>query len=94
MLKKTVIVQNQTGLHARPAAAFVQTAAKFDSEIILKKDKQEVNGKSIMGILTLAVAYGQQVTICARGIDAKAAIIELEKVLIEQEKPAAIKEKK
>ena len=49
MIEKEVILQNKSGLHARPAAIFVQVANKFESEIKIIKDDQEVNGKSIMG---------------------------------------------
>jgi len=84
-IEKKVIIRNKSGLHARPAATFVQIANKFDSEITVKKGRQEVNGKSIMGILMLAAGQGQQVTICAEGPDAEAAILELEKILLSDE---------
>ena len=84
-IKKSVIIKNKTGLHARPAAMFVQIANKFDSEISVHKDKQKVNGKSIMGILMLAAGYGQEVIIEVTGPDAEAAITELEKILLSNE---------
>ena len=80
-LKKKVVVRNKLGLHARPAALFVQMANKFDSQIMVVKDDQEVNGKSIMGILMLAAEKGSTVIINATGKDAEAAILELEKIL-------------
>lgn len=80
--KKDVIIKNKTGLHARPAAFFVQTANKYDSDITIIKGEQEVNGKSIMGILMLAAENGTKVTISAKGNDADAAVEELSKVLI------------
>ena len=52
---RELVIQNQTGLHARPAAAFVRTANTFRSEIIVTKGDDSVNGKSIMGLMTLAI---------------------------------------
>ncbi len=82
IVEKKVTILSKTGLHARPAAVFVQVANKFDSEISVKKGKQKVNGKSIMGILMLAAGQGQQVTILAVGVDAEQAVNELEKLLL------------
>ena len=79
---KNVVIRNKTGLHARPAAIFVQVANTFDSEIMVKKGKQKVNGKSIMGILMLAAGQGQEVVISAEGPDAQTAVAELEKILL------------
>ncbi len=81
-IERKVKILNKTGLHARPAAIFVQIANKYDSEIIVKKGKQKVNGKSIMGILMLAAGQGQEVTIRAEGPDAEDAVNELEKILL------------
>jgi len=80
-LRKKVIIKSKLGLHARPAALFVQTANKFDSHIIVEKDKERVNGKSIMGILTLGVEQGSSVIIEAEGQDAQIAILELERLV-------------
>ncbi|MBU1086711.1 MAG: HPr family phosphocarrier protein [Candidatus Omnitrophica bacterium] len=85
MFRKSVIIQNKTGLHARPAAIFVQMANKFDSEITVKKGKQKINGKSIMGILMLAAGQGQEIIIIAEGPDAENAVLELEKILLTNE---------
>lgn len=79
--KKVVTIKNKQGLHARPAALFVQIASKYDSEITVKKGKETVNGKSIMGILMLAANRGSKVTIEAIGDDAEKAILELEALL-------------
>jgi phosphotransferase system HPr (HPr) family protein len=76
-IEKEAIIKSKLGLHARPAALFVQLANKFDSEIIIKKEKQEVNGKSIMGILMLAAEKGARITIIAQGPDAEEAIDQL-----------------
>jgi phosphocarrier protein HPr len=70
-------------LHARPAALFVQIANKFDSDISIIKDGEEVNGKSIMGILMLAAENGTKICLKAVGSDAESAMDELEKILIE-----------
>lgn len=85
IVRRNVIIKNKTGLHARPAAIFVQVANKYDSEITVKKGKEKVNGKSIMGILMLAAGQGQEVIIYAEGPDAEAAINELEKILLNNE---------
>lgn len=77
IIKKEATVKNRTGLHARPAAVFVQVANKYDSEITIIKDDQEVNGKSIMGILMLAAEKGSRITIVADGNDAQEAADEL-----------------
>ena len=81
LVEKKVIIKNKLGLHARPAALFVQIANKFDSDITVKKGSTEVNGKSIMGILMLAAEKGSTVQVKASGGDAQDAMLELEKVL-------------
>ncbi|MDD5634373.1 MAG: HPr family phosphocarrier protein [Candidatus Omnitrophica bacterium] len=82
MAKREIMVENKTGLHARPAAIFVQLANKFESEITIIKDEQKVNGKSIMGILMLAAERGAKITIIAEGSDAEKAADELSKLLL------------
>jgi len=79
--EKRIVIKNKSGLHARPAAIFVQVANKYDSEVIVKKGKLEVNGKSIMGILMLAAGKGSQITLKVDGEDAEKAMSELEGVL-------------
>jgi phosphotransferase system HPr (HPr) family protein len=78
-------VKNKQGLHARPAALFVQVANKFDARITVMRDKESVNGKSIMGILMLGVEKGSQITIEAEGQDAHLAIAELERTVSNEE---------
>lgn len=85
LIKKKLIVTNKQGLHARPAALFVQIANKFDSRIIVRRHKEAVNGKSIMGILTLGAEKGSQVWIEVEGEDAQEAMQELEKILTNEE---------
>lgn len=82
IVEKVVTIKNKQGLHARPAALFVQIANKFTSEITITKGRQKINGKSIMGIMMLAAAAGSKVTIVADGEDADKAMVELEKLLL------------
>ena len=84
-IEKKITVKNKSGLHARPAALFVQVANKFDSRITVKNDTEEVNGKSIMGILMLGAEQGSEIIIEAEGHDAQAALVELEKIIISEE---------
>ncbi|RKY76570.1 phosphocarrier protein HPr [candidate division KSB1 bacterium] len=74
MIKRKLIIQNRYGLHARPAAQFVQIASQYDADIKIKKDEIEVNGKSIMGILMLAVEKGSEVELTVSGKDEKEAM--------------------
>lgn len=70
MAEKSLIVKNQLGFHARAAALFVQLANKFESDITVYKDNIQVNGKSIMGLLTLAASQGTELRVVAKGRDA------------------------
>jgi len=81
-IRKNIIVKNKTGLHARPAALFVQSANRFESEITIIKEDQQVNGKSIMGILMLAAEKGARITIIAEGSDAAEVVAELAEILL------------
>lgn len=73
VVERSVTVRNKNGIHARPASEFVKLAAKFDSEISVGKDDMWVNGKSIMGVMTLAAEYGSTLVIRAEGADAEEA---------------------
>jgi phosphocarrier protein len=73
-VEKTFTIRNKLGLHARAASLFVQLANKFSSDILVQKNDQEVNGKSIMGILILAAAQGAKITVRVSGDDADRAI--------------------
>ena len=75
--EQTIQVRNKFGLHARPAAEFVKLASRFQSEIWVRKQDLEVNGKSIMGMMMLAAECGAEITIRANGDDAKEAVAEL-----------------
>ncbi len=79
--EKKVVIRNKLGLHARPAALFVQTANRFQCDIQVCKGRQKVNGKSIMGIMTLAIGAGTAMTLYAEGVDAAKAIAELTKLI-------------
>ena len=81
IIKRKVRIKNKQGLHARPAAIFVQVANKFESDIVVAKDEEKVNGKSIMGIMMLAAEYGAMVYITASGEDAHEAVEALENLL-------------
>jgi phosphocarrier protein HPr len=74
MPERTVTIVNKLGLHARPAAEIVKTAARFKSHITLVRDDLEVNGKSIMGVMMLAAEFGASVIIRAEGEDAEPAL--------------------
>ncbi|RIV24252.1 HPr family phosphocarrier protein [Alicyclobacillaceae bacterium I2511] len=74
MLENTVVVNLRSGLLARPAALFVQEANRFSCEIFVEKDGKTVNAKSIMGIMSLAIAHGQEVKVRAEGSDAQQAV--------------------
>lgn len=72
--EKTMLIQNELGLHARAATKLVQTASKFPCDITVTKDGHEVNGKSIMGVLMLVASKGTQVTLKAKGDKAAEAV--------------------
>jgi catabolite repression HPr-like protein len=69
MVEKTVLVKRKSGLQARPAALFVQEANKFNSNIFIEKEGRKVNAKSIMGIMSLAVGSGKEISIFVDGKD-------------------------
>ena len=72
--EKTMLIQNELGLHARAATKLVQTASKFPCEITVTKDGHEVNGKSIMGVLMLVASKGTMVVLRAKGEQAQEAV--------------------
>ena len=79
--ERRFVIRNKLGLHARPAALFVQTANKFQSDVEVRKGKEKVNGKSIMGIMTLAIGPGTLITVRTEGADAVKAMVELGKLI-------------
>ena len=72
--KRTVTVVHRQGLHARPAALFVQLAKRFSCQVIVKRGRKIVDGKSIMGLLTLAAKQGSRISITTQGPDATVAL--------------------
>ena len=77
-LTKELLVQNKMGIHARPAAMIVRVTNKFKSEVYVEKDEEQVNGKSIMGLMMLAAAKGSTVKFVATGLDAEQMLTDLE----------------
>ncbi len=74
MYSKDVMVQNQVGLHARPATFFIQKANEFRSSIWIEKEERRVNAKSLLGILSLGIIGGTQIKVIADGSDEQAAV--------------------
>ena len=81
MITESLIIINEHGLHARPAAQFVKIAGKFSSEIKVVKDGLEVNGKSIMGIMMLAAEPGSEIQLIIEGEDEKEAFLALKELI-------------
>ena len=80
-IEKEIPILNRLGLHARPAAMFVRIASRYRSEIWVSKEGEEVNGKSIMGLMMLAAGQGSKLRIRAEGPDADRAMEELEELI-------------
>ena len=74
MYSKEVTIKNQVGLHARPATYFIQKANEFKEEIQVTKDEREVNGKSLLGVLSLGITRGSSIKISAVGENEQAAV--------------------
>jgi phosphocarrier protein HPr len=74
MKEKTVIVTNRAGIHARPAALIVQTATKYSASVFLERNDEKVNGKSIMGVITLGAVYNSEIKIIVDGEDEEKAL--------------------
>ncbi|MCH8027066.1 MAG: HPr family phosphocarrier protein [candidate division Zixibacteria bacterium] len=81
MIKRTAIVTNRLGLHARPAALLVTTATKFESQFFISKDSIRVNGKSIMGVMMLAAEMGTELILEVDGPDEIEAMAEILKII-------------
>ncbi len=77
MFVKEVVVQNQVGLHARPATFFIQKANEYKSSIWVEKDERKVNAKSLLGVLSLGITKGISISIIADGPDEEDAVAEL-----------------
>ena len=74
---KELTICNKLGMHARPAAQFVKKASRFSCNIWVEKDEEQVNGKSIMGLMMLAAGNGAKIVVTAEGVDAADAVQEL-----------------
>ena len=77
MVVREVVVENQVGLHARPATFFIQKANEFKSTILVEKDERRVNAKSLLGILSLGITKDSQIILTADGPDAEEAVTAL-----------------
>ncbi len=84
MAQTTVELVNRLGLHARAAAKFVHTASRFAAQILVRHHEEEVNGKSILGLLLLAAPVGSRLTITASGSDEAEALAALEQLIRER----------
>ena len=81
MISKEVLINNQLGLHARPATFFIQKANEFKSSIWVEKDERRVNAKSLLGVLSLGIVKGTTITLIADGSDQEEAIETLSKLI-------------
>jgi len=81
MCVKDVMVQNQVGLHARPATFFIQKANEFKSSVWVEKEERRVNAKSLLGVISLGIMGGTQIRIIAGGVDEEKAVDELVKLV-------------
>src|SRR3712207_2413149 len=75
---KEITIQNRLGLHARPSAMFVKVCSRFRCDIWVEKDGEQVNGKSIMGLMMLAAGHGSKLKVTCEGADADRALAEVE----------------
>lgn len=85
VVEQKTVVRLRSGLLARPAALFVQEANRFASDSYVEKDGKSVNAKSIMGIMSLAIAHGQEITVRADGPDASDAVARLVEMVSREE---------
>lgn len=69
MIEREVTIRNRAGLHTRPASMLVKTASQFDSDVYLRRDNYEINGKSVIGVMTLAAEQGATLTLLVEGDD-------------------------
>lgn len=81
MVKKTITIELATGLEARPVAMLVQVSSQYDSNIYVECGEKRVNAKSIMGMMTLGLSAGEEITVTADGADEDQAISDIEKYL-------------
>ena len=81
MYIKTIMINNQVGLHARPATFFIQKANEFKSSIWIEREERKVNAKSLLGVLSLGIVKGTEIDIGAEGVDEEAAVLALENLI-------------
>lgn len=81
MITKKITVLNKLGIHARPAAQFVRVASRFQADVTVEKDDERVDGKSIMGLMMLAVGCGAEITVTAEGADEAEALAAIEELI-------------
>jgi phosphocarrier protein len=80
MVERIVTIRNRAGMHARPAALLVKTASGFVSQVFIEKDSERVNGKSIMGVITLGATFNTPLKIIAEGSDEAEAVDAIQKL--------------
>jgi len=80
MVERIVTIRNRAGMHARPAALLVKTASSFAAQIFIEKDSERVNGKSIMGVITLGATFNTPLKIIAEGPDETEAVDAIQKL--------------
>jgi phosphocarrier protein HPr len=83
-IKRTFVIQNRLGLHARAAALLVQTVAPIDAEVLVSKDGETVNGKSIMGLMMLAAGKGSSIEVEASGPAAEEAVAAIDRLIADK----------
>ncbi len=83
MLTRDVVVRNRAGIHTRPASMIVRTASRFAADFTIEKDGYEINGKSIIGVMTLAAEQGSTVRLVFDGTDEDAAAAAIEQLFVE-----------
>ena len=81
MITKKITVLNKLGIHARPAAQFVRVASRFQADVTVEKDEERVDGKSIMGLMMLAVGCGAEISVTADGADEAEALAAIEELI-------------
>lgn len=81
MIEKSIQIKLETGLEARPVAMLVQVASQFESTVYINSENRKVNAKSIMGMMSMGLESGAEVTVIAEGSDEEAAVTEIEKFL-------------
>jgi phosphocarrier protein HPr len=79
-LEKTLVVQSKMGIHARPAAMIVRLTSKFKGEVFFEKDGEQVNGKSIMGLMMLAAGHGSKIVVSVQGAEGAQLVQALEEL--------------